>query len=74
MPRPLAYTPRLLRLPRAAAYCDVGETKFLEWVQRGIMPPPTKLDGCTLWDRERLDMAIDALSDRMNDRWTEPAA
>jgi hypothetical protein len=57
----LSYPPRAFRVERAAAYLSVSPTKFLEWVEDGIMPKPTKIDGVVLWDRLGLDLAFEQL-------------
>ena len=62
-------TPRGLRHDTAAAYVGVSPSKFDEWVKRGLMPRPKKLDKCTIWDRRALDSAFDDLptDDQMKD-------
>ena len=65
----LSYPPRAMRADRAAAYLSVSTTKFLEWVEDGKMPKPTKIDGVVLWDRLGLDLAFEAFqleNDRQN--------
>ena len=57
----LAYAPRMLRADRAAAYCGMSESSFLALVKEGLLPKPTKLKGIVLWDRTKLDSALDAL-------------
>jgi hypothetical protein len=49
---------------RAAAYCDLSKTKFLEGVDKGIWPAPKDADGVPRWDRLDLDAAWDALDAR----------
>lgn len=64
MPRAAAHpeiVPRGLRLPQAHAYVGLGQSKFLALVGEGRLPPPARLDGCTLWDRRALDAALDDL-------------
>jgi hypothetical protein len=58
-----ALPPRGLRRPDAAAYVGVSPTKFDEWVSRGVMPSPKRLDGVVIWDLRTLDAAFDALPD-----------
>jgi predicted DNA-binding transcriptional regulator AlpA len=53
---------------RAAAYCDMSRTKFLDLVQGGHMPSPKEIDGMARWDRRDLDAAVDAMSDRNRKR------
>lgn len=55
--------PRGLRLPDAAAYVGMGETKFLQLVDAGRMPSARKIDGMTLWDRRALDRRLDEIFD-----------
>jgi len=55
--------PRGLRRPDAAAYVGVSATKFDEWVARGVMPSPKRLDGVVIWDRQNLDAAFERLPD-----------
>jgi hypothetical protein len=65
----LAYVPRGLRVDRAAAYCGIGKTKFLELVDSKRMPAPLTFDGIKVWDRLDLDAAFDAIKtapDRVN--------
>lgn len=60
----LAYPPRGMCADRAAAYCDLSKTKFLEGVETGIWPQPKDADGAPRWDRLELDAAWDALDQR----------
>lgn len=53
--------PRGLRLPDAAAYVGMGQTKFLELVKVGKFPEAKKIDGLTIWDRKALDRAMDEI-------------
>ena len=65
----LRIEPRGLRRADAAAYVGVGPTKFDELVATGCMPKPFRIDGAA-WDRKRLDLALDALSDgESNNPW-----
>jgi predicted DNA-binding transcriptional regulator AlpA len=57
----LAYPPRGLRAPRAAAYVGMSESSFLALVEEGVMPRPVKIKGMTIWDRLDLDAAIERL-------------
>ena len=61
----LATAPRRgLRMPDAAVYVGVSETLFQSWIEKGLMPKPTKrIDGVILWDIKALDEAWDALPD-----------
>ena len=53
--------PRGLRLPVAAAYLGIGQTKFLELVESGRLPAAVHIDGITVWDRVDLDLAFEEL-------------
>jgi predicted DNA-binding transcriptional regulator AlpA len=76
-PRPSALPPRGLRRPDAAAYVGVSPTKFDEWVARGVMPTPKRLDGVVIWDRVTLDAAFEDLpgsnSESNDDVWDRVA-
>jgi hypothetical protein len=56
-----AYTPRLLRRERAAAYLDVSPNKFDQMVKTGGAPQPKFKDGLKWWDRADLDSFADHL-------------
>lgn len=58
---------RLLRRTEAATYVGVSGSKFDQLVADGRMPKQIKLDGCTLWDMRKLDIAIDALADEADE-------
>jgi predicted DNA-binding transcriptional regulator AlpA len=65
---PKRLTPRRgLRLPEAAAYVGVSETKFKAMVKAKTMPEPFKIGGVTLWDLWKIDQAFDALSNQGDD-------
>ena len=57
----LAYPPRAMRAPRAAAYLGMSTSKFLDLVDKGRLSPGTKVDGMTLFDRLQLDADFEAL-------------
>jgi predicted DNA-binding transcriptional regulator AlpA len=61
----LAYPPRGLRAPRAAAYVGMSETSFLALVTEGKMPRPKRAKGMMIWDRLELDAAFEALTDEI---------
>ena len=64
------YNPRLLSREQAAAYVGVGVTKFDEMVADGRMPRAKRIDGRKVWDRHRLDSAIDDLpTDGDSNEW-----
>ena len=52
--------PRGLRADDAAAYLGMGKTKFLELVNKGMMPRAVLIDGIKVWDRFDLDAVFDA--------------
>jgi predicted DNA-binding transcriptional regulator AlpA len=54
----MAYPPRAMRAERAAAYLDISRSKFLELVDRGILPKPKMIDSMRMWDRLSLDAAF----------------
>jgi hypothetical protein len=60
----LAYPPRGMNADRAAAYCGLSRSKFLEFVDLGILPQPKIMGGIPRWDRVDLDAAWDALDER----------
>lgn len=60
---PASCPPRGLRREAAAGYVGVSVTKFDEWVTKGVMPQPKRVDKCVIWDRHQLDDAFEHLSD-----------
>jgi hypothetical protein len=74
--QPQSLPPRGLNRAQAAEYVGVGTTLFDEMVGDGRMPKPFRINSRSLWDRQKLDAAFDALSDREDDRnpWDEGAA
>ena len=52
--------PRGLQADDAAAYLRMGKTKFLELVDKGMIPRPFTIDSIRIWDRFDLDAVIDA--------------
>jgi predicted DNA-binding transcriptional regulator AlpA len=61
---PRSVTPRGLNGVQAAEYVGVGAALFDQMVRDGRMPKPFKVNTRTLWDRQKLDAAFDALSDQ----------
>jgi predicted DNA-binding transcriptional regulator AlpA len=59
----LSYSPRMMRLGRAAAYVDVSQSTFLRWVEEGAMPKPVIHNGIRMWDRIDVDSAIEDLKE-----------
>jgi hypothetical protein len=57
-----------MRVDHAAAYLSISRSTFLEWVDEGKMPKPTRpSEGITLWDRLALDVAFENLSAAVED-------
>ena len=54
--------PRLMDADMAAAYVGIGETNFLAGVERGDWPQPVRYGRRRLWDRLKLDEAVDLMS------------
>jgi hypothetical protein len=54
----IAYPPRAMKAERAAAYLDMSRSKFLELVDRGVLPKPKMIDSMRMWDRLSLDAAF----------------
>lgn len=67
--------PRGLARLAAAAYVGIGGTLFDQLVVDGRMPKPFRIGGRVLWDRRRLDAAIDDLQDEQTssaeERWRD---
>jgi hypothetical protein len=55
--------PRGLSRLEAADYVGVGGTKFDEMVRDGRMPAGKHIDARVVWDRRKLDAAMDVLFD-----------
>jgi predicted DNA-binding transcriptional regulator AlpA len=58
--------PRCLDRTNAAAYIAVSPSLFDELVKDGRMPPPIRINAKVVWDRLKLDAAIDDLQDNDN--------
>jgi excisionase family DNA binding protein len=58
---PPSLPPRLLSREQAAEYCGLSRTFFDQTVANGGMPRPARLGRRVLWDRHKLDAAIDKL-------------
>jgi len=69
----LPFVPRGLNREQAAAYVGVGTTLFDAMVAEGKMPKPFCVRARRIWDRHRLDLAIDRLAteDDAADRWDD---
>jgi predicted DNA-binding transcriptional regulator AlpA len=64
---PASLPPRGLRREEAAAYIGVSPSTFDKMVADGRMPVPKRINARTVWDRIRIDLAFDALSDGVDD-------
>lgn len=72
---PLALPPRGLSRVQAAAYVGVSPSLFDELVKDGRMPSPKRINARTIWDRNRLDHAFEALpEEEYRNPWDENAA
>lgn len=60
---PPSLPPRGLSRVEAAAYIGVSPTKFDEMVDDGRMPKPKRIDARVVWDRNKLDLAFEAIPD-----------
>ena len=58
---PPSLAPRGLSRPEAAAYIGVSGSLFDAMVKDGRMPLPKRINSRTVWDRQRLDEAFEAL-------------
>jgi hypothetical protein len=73
--RPTAPTPRGLSRVQSAAYVGVSPTLFDRMVKDKWMPPPKRVYSRTIWDRNRLDEAFDALpGEDYTNPWDDRAA
>ncbi|HEY5306095.1 MAG TPA: hypothetical protein VIJ52_05430 [Pseudolabrys sp.] len=66
---PPSLAPRGLSRVQAAAYIGIGASLFDQLVKDGRMPPAKRINGRTIWDRRRLDVAFEALDDGGNNPW-----
>lgn len=60
---PASLPPRGLSRVEASAYVGVSPGFFDDMVRQGLMPPPKRVRGRTIWDRIALDAAFAALPD-----------
>ncbi len=70
-PLPPSLPPRGLSRVQAAAYIGVSPTLFDQMVEDGRMPPPTRINARTIWDRRKVDAAFSALSADDLNPWDE---
>jgi len=59
----LSIEPRGLSRAKSAAYIGVSPTLFDQMVRDGRMPQPKRVNSRTIWDRQLLDEAFEALPD-----------
>jgi predicted DNA-binding transcriptional regulator AlpA len=59
----IAFLPRGLSREQAAAYVGIGTTLFDQMVASGKLPKPARINSRVLWDRKKLDAALDDLFD-----------
>ena len=71
LPPAKIYETRNFSRVEAAHYIGVSATYFDQLVKTGKMPMPFDLGSCRLWDRRRLDEAIDELSGDDANPWDE---
>lgn len=58
-----AILPRGLSREQAASYVGIGTTLFDQMVASGKLPKPARINSRVLWDRKKLDAALDDLFD-----------
>ncbi|MBS0237756.1 MAG: hypothetical protein JSR89_04975 [Proteobacteria bacterium] len=73
---PANLPPRGLSRLEAARYVGVSPTLFDQMIRDRRIPKPFRVNGRVLWDRKKVDAAIDALSelDSPDDVWANPIA
>ena len=74
--RPIDHTivPRGLSREQSARYIGISATLFDQLVKDGRMPKPWRINTRTVWDRRKLDAALDMLDDddsAVVDPWDE---
>lgn len=68
---PSSLAPRGLSRIQAATYIGVSPTLFDTMVAEGRMPKPKKINKRSVWDKEKLDDAFDALPDDDRNDWDD---
>ena len=58
---PLSLLPRGLSRTEASAYVGISPSLFDQLVKDGRMPSPKHINSRTVWDRQQLDKAFEAL-------------
>ncbi len=51
----------------AAAFCSFSTAKFMNLVERGLMPKPKRVDGMARWDLEEVRISFKALPSEDDD-------
>jgi len=67
----MAYPPRAMRAPQAAAYLSLSTSFFLELVDEGRLPNGKKLKGIVFWDRLELDEFVSNYQGEVEDQRNE---
>ena len=63
----MAYPPRTMRAPQAAAYLSLSTSFFLSLVAEKRLPQPKRLRGITFWDRLELDEFVSNFEGEVED-------
>lgn len=58
--------PRLLGKREVAVYLGISLSTVIRWHKSGELPAPIKLGKRILWDRQQLDLMIEAIRDRLS--------
>lgn len=58
MPAARPYTPLAVRDTKAAAMLDMSATEFRRLVERGALPPPTRIGGLERWRVDQIDAIL----------------
>ena len=64
--------PRGLCREQAASYVGISPTTFDRMVSEGLMPGPFPIYARRVWDRRKLDIAMDALANADSDAPQNP--
>lgn len=58
--------PRLLGKREVAVYLGISLSTVIRWHKSGELPAPIKLGKRILWDRQQLDLMIEAIRERLS--------
>ncbi len=61
---PYSYPPRGMSRYEAARWVGVSPSLFDQMVDDGRMPGPKRINSRLIWDRYRLDVAVEALPEK----------